>query len=87
MRTRFLKKISWLDCEKYGKNQCKKMKDNQHSSVSELLRKLSYYLIVTDPLIISMIFTFLSCHPNAHDNREFSRKNVKPCRESQSTTR
>ena len=31
---------------------------------------LLYYLDVTD---------FLSCHEKAHDNREFSRENSKPC--------
>ena len=36
-RIRFLK-ISWLDCEKYGKNQCKKKEHNQHSSVFKMLR-------------------------------------------------
>ena len=31
-RTRF-SKISWLDCEQYGKNRCKKKEHNQYSSV------------------------------------------------------
>ena len=34
--------------------------------------QLSHYLSVTDPLIIPMIFIFLSSHENAHDNNEFS---------------
>ena len=27
-------------------------------------------------------FCFLSCHEKAHDNKEFSRENSKPCHES-----
>ena len=35
-------------------------------------------LNVTDSLIISMIFIFLSCREKAHDNKEFSHENSKP---------
>ena len=31
-------KISWLDCEQYGKNQYKKKDHKQHSSVYKVLR-------------------------------------------------
>ena len=48
---------------------------------------ISYYLNVTDSLIIPMIFIFLSCSGKAHDNKEFSRENSKPCCESLITTR
>ena len=34
-----------------------------------------------------MIFIFLSCPEKAHDNKEFSCENSKPCCESQMTTR
>ena len=34
-----------------------------------------------------MIFCFLSCHEKAHDNKEFSCENSKPCRKSQIKTR
>ena len=33
--------IIWLDCEPYGKNQCKKKEYTQHSSVFKQLKKLS----------------------------------------------
>ena len=36
-RTVFFK-ISWLDCEQYGKNQYKKKEHNQHSSAFKVLR-------------------------------------------------
>ena len=44
--------------------------------------KLSYYLRVTEPLIIPFIFVFSSCCGKAHGNKEFSPKSSKPCRES-----
>ena len=53
----------------------------------KILKSLSYYLNVTDPLIIPMIFVFLSCREKAIDNKEFSCENSKPCRESRITTR
>ena len=40
------------------------------------------YLNVKYPLIISFIFIFSSCREKAHDNKEFSRENSKPRRES-----
>ena len=52
-------KISWLESEQYGKNQYKKRKHKQHSSVFKVLRELSFYLNVIDPLIIPLIFIFL----------------------------
>ena len=54
-----------------------------------MLRQLSYYLNATDPVIFALVFIFLSCHDEAraHDNKEFSRENSKPCRESRITTR
>ena len=36
-RVRFFK-ISWFDCDQYGKNQYKKKEHNQHSSVFKVLR-------------------------------------------------
>ena len=48
----------------------------------KVLRQLSYYLNLSDPLIIPLIFIFLSYHEKANDNKEFSRKNSKPRRES-----
>ena len=54
--------ISWLDCEQHGKNQYRKKEHNQHGSVFKALRQLSYFVNVTDPLIIPMILIFLSCH-------------------------
>ena len=59
---------------------------NQHSSV-KCYDNYSYYLDVTNPLIISMIFTFLSYCEKSRDNKEFCRENSKPRRESQITTR
>ena len=40
------------------------------------------YLNVTNPLIIPLIFIFLSCREKAHDNRELSRENSKLRHES-----
>ena len=37
LRIRFFK-ISWLDCEQYGKNHYKKKEHNQHNSVFTVLR-------------------------------------------------
>ena len=53
------------------------------------VKMTSYYLNVTDPdpLIIPLIFIFLSCHENAHDNKVFSSENSKPRTESRITTR
>ena len=51
--------FSWiilLDCKEYGKNQYKKRE----------LSQLSYDLNVTDPLIIPLIFMFLSWREKAH---------------------
>ena len=70
-RTRFFY-IRCLDCEQYGNNQYwknEKCEDNFHT----------YYLNVTDILIILMIFIFLSCCEKVHDKKEFSRENSKPC--------
>ena len=60
-RIRFLK-ISCLNCGQCGENQYRKKEHNQHGSVFKALRQLSYFVNVTDPLIISMILIFLSCH-------------------------
>ena len=48
----------------------------------------SFYLLVTDldPLIIPLIFIFLSCHEKAHDKKVFSHENSKPRHESLITT-
>ena len=80
-------KIIWLYCEQYGKNKYKKKEQKQYNSLFKILRSLSYYLNVTDPLIIPLIFVFLSCCEKAHDSKEFSRENSKPRRESRITTR
>ena len=62
-----------------------KKEHNQHSSV-KCYDNYSYYLDVTNPLIIPMIFTFLSYCEKARDNKEFCRENSKPRRESRITT-
>ena len=51
---------------------------NQHNSVLKVLRQLSYYLYVTNPLIIPLIFIFLSCREMACDSKEFTYENSKP---------
>ena len=79
-------RFSWLDCEQYGKKQYKKKEHNQHTSMFKVLRILSFYFNITHPLIIPMIFIFLSCE-KAHDNKEFSPEISKPCCESRITTR
>ena len=33
-------------------------------------------------MVIPLIFIFLSCGEKAHDNKEISRENSKPCHES-----
>ena len=72
-------------------NKYKKKEQKQYNSLFKILRSLSYYLNVTDPLInpliIPLIFVFLSCCEKAHDSKEFSRENSKPRRESRITTR
>ena len=75
-----------LECEYYWKNQYKKEEYHQNSSVFIVLRQLSYYLNITDPLIIPLSFTFLFCHEKAHVNKECSRENSKPHHESQIKT-
>ena len=50
--------LSWLDCEQYRKNQYKKKEYKQHSSMFKVLRCLSYYLNLTDLLMIPVIDTF-----------------------------
>ena len=55
---------------------------NQHNSVLKVLRQLLYYLYVTNPLIIPLIFIFLSCGEMARDSKEFTHENSKPCGES-----
>ena len=75
--------IGWFDCEQYGKYQFLKQENNQNSSVFTLFWLLSYYLNITDSLIIPLIFIFFSCCENARNNKEFSCKNSKPCCESQ----
>ena len=55
-------------------------------NVFKVLRYLSYYLNVTESLIISLIFIFLSCREKAHDNKEFNHENLRPRRESRITT-
>ena len=53
------------------KNQDKKKERNQHRSMLKLL----YYSNTREPLIIPLIFIFLSCREKAHDNKEFSFEN------------
>ena len=74
--------LCWLNCEQYGKNQYNKKEHNQHSSVFKVLNNFSCCLNVTDPLIIPVIYIFLSCCEKAHDNKEFSHENSKLCCES-----
>ena len=68
----------------HGKNHYKKKEHKQHSSVLKVLKQLSNF---TGPLIISMIFSFLSCCEKAHDNKDFSCEDSKPCCESWIMTR
>ena len=49
-----------------------------------MLRLLSQYLNVADPLIIPMI---LSCREKADNEKEFGHENSKPCCESRIMTR
>ena len=56
-----------------------KKEHNQHSSV-KCYDNYSYHSNVTNPLIIPMIFIFLSCHEKVCDNEEFCRENSKPRR-------
>ena len=54
-----------------NKNQDKKKEHNQHRPVLKLL----YYSNTKEPLIVPLIFIFLSCREKAHDNKEFSLEN------------
>ena len=49
----------WLDCEQYGKNQYKKKEYGQLSSMFKVLRYLSYYLNVTEPVISNDFYLFI----------------------------
>ena len=42
--------------------------------------------LIADPLITPLIFIFLFSHEKAHDSKELSRENPKPCRGSRITT-
>ena len=55
----------------------------QHRSVFKVLRQSSD---ITDPLLIPLIFIFLSCCEKAYDNKEFSRENSNPHSVPQITT-
>ena len=55
-----------------------KGKQSSEKFLFKVLRSLSYYLNVTDPLIIPVNFIFLSCREKVHDNKEFSGKISKP---------
>ena len=63
----------------------KKVTQSKQFSVQSV-KVTSYYLNVTDPLIIPLIFIFLSCREKAHDNEVFSHENLKPHRKSRITT-
>ena len=64
-----------------------KTQKNQYKKKEHNFEQLSYQLNVTDPFLIPMIFIFLSCPENAHDNKEFSCEIPKSHHESQITTR
>ena len=87
LRIRFFLKLIGLNVHNMEwKESIQKKEHNQHSSLFKVLRQLSHYLNVTDPLIIPLFLSFLSCHEKAHDNKEFRRENLKPRLESQITT-
>ena len=66
-------KISWLDCEQYGKNHYKKRMQSILLRVQSV--KITFILLdVTGPLLIPLIFLYLSCREKANDSKEFSRK-------------
>ena len=66
-------KISWLDCEQYGKNHYKKRTQSILLRVQSV--KITFILLeVTDPLLIPLIFLYLSCREKANDSKEFSRE-------------
>ena len=64
----------------------KKGTQSKQFTVQSVKVIISYYLNVTDPLIIPLIFIFLSCREKAHDNEVFSHENSKPHRKSRITT-
>ena len=69
--------------KKKKKKKIKKEKENHLlNSVFKGLRSPSYYFNVSKPLIISLIFIFLSCREKDHNNKEFSCENSKLHRES-----
>ena len=78
-------KISYFDCEQYGKNQYKKKKHKQHCS---MFKVITFIIFKCHRSIDNFIdFYFFSCRKKAHDNKEFSRGNSKPRNESGVTTR
>ena len=56
----------------------RKMNASNIIQCSKCLRQLSH-LNITDSLIFPLIFFFLSWREKAHDNKEFSHENSKPC--------
>ena len=83
---RFLRRILQELILKLWKELVQKKRHNHHGSVFKVLREFSYYFNINDPLIIALIFIFLSCCEKAHVKKEFSRENLKTCHESQIMT-
>ena len=84
-RIRFFK-ISWLDYEQYGKNQYKK-KNTINIQFNLQRVKIIFKECQKTIGIILLCFIFLFCGEKSHDNKEFSRENSKPGRESRITIR
>ena len=71
---------------KLWKELVQKQRHNHHGSVFNVFREFSYYFNINDPLIIPLVFIFLSCCEKTHVNKELSRENLKTCHESQIMT-
>ena len=72
-RISFLK-ISWVDCEQYGKNQYKK--GTQLTRFSVVSIKIIFILFICHRSFDNPIdFYLLSCLEKAHDNKEFCHEN------------
>ena len=80
-------KISWLDCEQYGKNQYKKKNNRINNQFNRQRVKITVKESQKTIGIILLSFIFLFCRKKAHDNKDFSRENSAPGRESRITTR
>ena len=75
-----------FNCEQYGSMERINTRKRNTAQFSVQSVKITFMLFKSHRSIDIPIDFFLSCHEKAHDNKEFSHENLKPCRESRITT-